>query len=60
MRISGQRAALRWAAAAAVAAAGTLALAGCGQTLLGAAAAHLRAARCPLIRTTTLLRTPAT
>ncbi len=40
MRISGQRAALRWAAAAAVAAAGTLALAGCGQTLLGAAALY--------------------
>jgi len=40
VRISGQRAALRWAAAAAVAAAGTLALAGCGQTLLGAAALY--------------------
>lgn len=39
-RIIGQRTALRWTAAAAVAAAGALTLTGCGQTQLGAAALY--------------------
>src|SRR5215467_12594235 len=39
-RTGGQRAARRWSAAAAVAAAGAVALAGCGQTQLGAAALY--------------------
>src|SRR6266566_8168524 len=39
-RTRGQRAALRWTAAVAVAAAGTLTLAGCGQTQFGAAALY--------------------
>src|SRR5215467_10376614 len=39
-RTGGQRAARRWPAAAAVAAAGALVLAGCGQTQFGAAALY--------------------